>query len=48
MEKSYKEGLKIFKEKAIHGLEKILLDDFPETFIFEVPSWLLCACKKSR
>ena len=48
MEKSYLVELKIFKEDAIYGLQKILLDNFPESFIFEVPSWLVRARKKSR
>ena len=38
MEKIYLVELNIFKENAIYGLKKILLDNFPEPFIFEVPS----------
>ena len=30
--------LHIFQENSFYGLQKILLDNFPETFIFEVPS----------
>ena len=29
MGKSYREEIKIFKENAIYGLQKILLDNFP-------------------
>jgi len=36
MEKNYPVELNIFKENAIYGLQKILLDNFPETFIFEL------------
>ena len=32
MEKSCLVKLKIFKENAIYGLQKILLDNFPERF----------------
>ena len=38
MEKIYQVELNIFKENAIYDLQKILLDNFSETFIFEVPS----------
>ena len=44
MEKIYLVELIIFKEHAIYGLQEILLD----TFLFEVPSWMVRACKKSR
>ena len=32
MEKSYRVELKIFKENAIYGFHKILLDNFPRNF----------------
>ena len=37
-EKSYQVEFNTFKENAFYGLQKILLDNFPETFIVEVPS----------
>ena len=37
-EKNYLVELNIFKENAFYGLEKIPLDNFPETFISEMPS----------
>ena len=36
-EKSYLVELNIFKENAFYGLQEILLDNFPEPFVFEVP-----------
>ena len=48
MEESYLIELNIFKDNAIYGLQKILLDNFPWNFYIEVPSWMLRACKKSR
>ena len=39
MEKIYPVELNIFKENAIYGLQKILLDNF---------SWMVNARKKSR
>jgi len=34
MEKSYLVEFNIFKENAIYGLQKILLDNFPRTFSY--------------
>ena len=38
MEKSYLVELNISKENMFYGLQKILLDNFPQNFLFEGPS----------
>ena len=36
------------KLNTSYGLQKILLDNFPQSFIFEVPSRMARACKKIK
>ena len=47
MEKNYLVELNVLKKMRFMTYRKFYWTIFPETFIFEVPSWTVRACKKS-